>query len=95
MPIYEYKCEKCRKRLEIMQKITDRPLTICPSCGGTMKKLISNTSFMLKGTGWYKTDYAGRKGKEAKEPSGKKEKSEAPAKKESKAEAKSSSSPKK
>lgn len=41
-----------------MQKFTDEPLTTCPDCGGTMHKLISQTSFVLKGTGWYVTDYA-------------------------------------
>lgn len=70
MPIYEYRCTACGKQLEIMQKHSDEPLTVCPDCGGDMKKLISNTSFVLKGTGWYKTDYA----------SGKAEKPEAPAK---------------
>jgi len=86
MPIYEYKCEKCRKHHEIMQKITEKPLTICPSCGGAMKKLISNTSFVLKGSGWYVTDYAGKGKKETKETAGKKEKAEHTAKKESKKE---------
>jgi len=61
MPIYEYKCAKCGKLHEIMQKITDRPLTQCTECGGKMKKMISNTSFVLKGTGWYATDYAAAK----------------------------------
>lgn len=61
MPIYEYKCTKCGKQHEIMQKITDKPLTECSECGGKMKKMISNTSFVLKGTGWYATDYAGSK----------------------------------
>jgi len=65
MPIYEYACLKCRKHHEIMQKITEAPLTICPSCGGSMKKLISNTSFVLKGTGWYATDYASSKGRDS------------------------------
>ncbi len=41
-----------------MQKITENPLTDCPDCGGKMKKIISNTTFVLKGTGWYATDYA-------------------------------------
>lgn len=63
MPIYEYKCKKCSKHHEIMQKITDEPLSVCPACGGAMKKLISNTSFVLKGTGWYATDYASDKKK--------------------------------
>lgn len=44
-----------------MQRITENPLTACPDCGGKMKKMISNTSFVLKGTGWYATDYASNK----------------------------------
>jgi putative FmdB family regulatory protein len=89
MPIYEYKCAKCKKHHEIMQKITDKPLTICPSCGGTMKKMISSTSFVLKGSGWYATDYAGKGKKEAAEGTEKKEKTESSAKKEPKKEPKS------
>jgi putative FmdB family regulatory protein len=73
MPIYEYRCNKCKKHHEIMQKITESPLTICPSCGGTIKKIISSTSFVLKGSGWYATDYADKTRKEAKESTGKKE----------------------
>src|SRR3972149_7704967 len=61
MPIYEYKCQKCGI-FEITQRITDKSLGKCPTCKGKVKKLISNTSFQLKGTGWYITDYA-RKGK--------------------------------
>ncbi len=61
MPIYEYECTKCGKHHEIMQKITAKPLTECIECGGKMKKMISNTSFVLKGTGWYATDYAAGK----------------------------------
>lgn len=57
MPIYEYRCTKCNKEFEVMQKITDNPLTVCNSCGGELKKLITNTSFVLKGSGWYVTDY--------------------------------------
>lgn len=64
MPIYEYKCDGCGKELEVMQRITEEPLRSCPSCGGVMQRLISNTSFILKGTGWYATDYA-RKGSSA------------------------------
>lgn len=62
MPIYEYRCRQCGD-FEVTQKITDRPLARCPGCKGKVKKLISNTSFQLKGTGWYVTDYA-RKDKE-------------------------------
>ncbi len=58
MPIYEYNCSKCGRHHEVMQKITDQPLAVCPDCGGELKKIISNTSFVLKGTGWYVTDYA-------------------------------------
>jgi len=61
MPIYEYECTKCGKHHEIIQKITAKPLTECTECGGKMKKMISNTSFVLKGTGWYATDYAAGK----------------------------------
>ncbi|MGE5300413.1 MAG: FmdB family zinc ribbon protein [Acidobacteriota bacterium] len=61
MPIYEYECEKCGKHHEIMQKITASPLTDCPECGGKLKRMISNTSFVLKGTGWYATDYPSNK----------------------------------
>src|ERR1043165_7952114 len=60
MPIYEYQCEKCGT-FEATQRITDKPLAKCPTCKAKVKKLISNTSFQLKGTGWYVTDYA-RKG---------------------------------
>jgi putative FmdB family regulatory protein len=62
MPIYEYQCDKCGT-FEITQRITEKPLAKCPTCKSRVKKLISNTSFQLKGTGWYITDYA-RKGKE-------------------------------
>ncbi len=61
MPIYEYACSGCGKVHEIMQRITEDPLTKCPDCGGEMKKLISNTTFVLKGSGWYMTDYASNK----------------------------------
>jgi putative FmdB family regulatory protein len=58
MPTYEYRCEACENELEVTQRITDDPLQQCPSCGGHLHKLISNTSFILKGSGWYATDYA-------------------------------------
>jgi putative FmdB family regulatory protein len=58
MPIYEYRCLSCGKEHEVFQKITDEPMGACPACGGPMNKLISSTSFVLKGTGWYATDYA-------------------------------------
>ena len=74
MPIDEYACEKCGKRLEVMQRITEDTLTECSAencvnedknqeseklaCGGKLKKLISQTSFSLKGGGWYKDGYS-------------------------------------
>jgi putative FmdB family regulatory protein len=92
MPIYEYRCEKCKRHHEIMQKITEKPLSTCPSCGGAITKLISNTSFVLKGSGWYMTDYAGKDKKEAKEGADKKESPETSAKKETKKEPKAETS---
>ncbi|HYP02231.1 MAG TPA: FmdB family zinc ribbon protein [Pyrinomonadaceae bacterium] len=61
MPIYEYSCQKCRARVEVMQKITDKPLKRCKSCGGKLEKEWSATSFQFKGSGWYVTDYAAKK----------------------------------
>ena len=67
MPIYEYECLECGEKFETMQKITEEPLTSCPSCSGKVIKLVSNCSFQLKGTGWYLTDYARKsEGKEVK-----------------------------
>lgn len=57
MPVYEYQCTKCKKEFEVLQKITDETLSQCSLCGGELKKLITNTSFVLKGSGWYVTDY--------------------------------------
>jgi len=67
MPIYEYECLSCGKQCEVIQKFDDKPLNSCPDCGGDMHKLISQTSFVLKGTGWYVTDYARPERKKAKE----------------------------
>ena len=58
MPIYEYQCKSCNERHEIIQRISDEPLTHCPKCGGEMKKLISSPAIQFKGSGFYKTDYA-------------------------------------
>jgi putative FmdB family regulatory protein len=69
MPIYEYKCEKCKREIELFQKISDPPDKYKCECGGKLKRLISNSSFILKGTGWYKTDY-----KDKPKPNKKKEK---------------------
>ena len=61
MPIYEYSCGKCGAHLEVMQRITDKPLARHAKCGGKLSKEWSQTSFQLKGSGWYVTDYAGKK----------------------------------
>jgi putative FmdB family regulatory protein len=61
MPIYEYRCTSCHDEFEVTQKITAEPLKECPRCQGAVEKLISHSSFVLKGSGWYQTDYA-RKG---------------------------------
>jgi len=66
MPIYEYQCTNCGRTVEVMQKITDEPLQTCPSCKGLLRRLISQTSFQLKGSGWYATDYK-NKGKKSTE----------------------------
>ncbi len=58
MPIYEYQCAACGEVTEKWQKFSEAPLTVCPQCGGSLTKLISNCSFHLKGGGWYVTDYA-------------------------------------
>ena len=89
MPIYEYSCQKCGV-VEVTQRITEKPLAKCPKCKSKVKKLISNTSFQLKGTGWYVTDYA-RKGQngEAKSDNGSKPSSSSSSSSESKNESKS------
>lgn len=62
MPIYEYECLNCHKRTEVLQRMDAPPLASCPNCGGEVKKLISAPAFQLKGSGWYATDYGGKKG---------------------------------
>jgi putative FmdB family regulatory protein len=58
MPIYEYRCDACGNEFEEMQKFSDAPIDKCPTCGGHSQRLISHSTFVLKGTGWYVTDYA-------------------------------------
>ncbi|WP_446830533.1 FmdB family zinc ribbon protein [Candidatus Foliamicus sp.] len=58
MPIYEYECRDCGRRLDALRKISDPPLTDCPECGRpSLKKLLSAPHFRLKGSGWYETDF--------------------------------------
>ncbi len=61
MPIYEYKCKKCGKEFEMFQGIADPAAKSCKFCKGQVHKLMSVSSFHLKGSGWYATDYGGKK----------------------------------
>ena len=72
MPIYEYECTKCGNIEEALQKFSDKPLTRCGHCKGKLTKFVSQSTFHLKGSGWYVTDYA-NKSKDSDKPS-KKEK---------------------
>jgi putative FmdB family regulatory protein len=66
MPIYEYQCAECGAHKEILQRISDAPLTDCPECGKpALKKLVSAAGFQLKGTGWYVTDFRDKGAKTA------------------------------
>ena len=66
MPVYEYECKACEKVIEIQQKMADAPLTRCPDCDGPINKLMSMSSFQLKGGGWYADGYGSTKGDAAK-----------------------------
>lgn len=62
MPVYEYECSNCRKVFEVQQKMSDAPLTACPECEGAVRKLMSMSSFQLKGGGWYADGYGSASG---------------------------------
>jgi putative FmdB family regulatory protein len=64
MPIYEYVCQSCQKKTEAIQRVGERPLRICPHCGGKLKKAFSAPAIQFKGSGWYVTDYAGARGEQ-------------------------------
>lgn len=58
MPIYEYQCQSCGHQFELLQKISDEPVKICPECGkSSVQQLVSAAGFQLKGSGWYVTDF--------------------------------------
>ncbi|MBC8457688.1 MAG: zinc ribbon domain-containing protein [Deltaproteobacteria bacterium] len=76
MPIYEYECTKCGNQTEVWQKFSDPPNARCELCKGKMKKLISQSTFHLKGSGWYVTDYASKDASRRGEYKEKSEKSE-------------------
>ena len=58
MPIYEYVCGKCGQKTEVIQRVGEAPLKVCPHCGGRLKKAFSAPAIQFKGSGWYVTDYA-------------------------------------
>ena len=58
MPLYEYECDEHGHRFEVIQKFSDPPVEVCPTCGGHVHKVISSPAFQFKGSGWYVTDYA-------------------------------------
>ena len=66
MPIYEYECTRCGNVEEALQKFSDKPLSKCRHCKGKLTKLVSHSTFHLKGSGWYATDYANKSKKSAK-----------------------------
>lgn len=66
MPIYEYECESCKKRFEVIQKMSDPPLVTCSECSGKLHKLVSSPAGLrFKGSGWYINDYAKKNGQTA------------------------------
>ncbi|MCK4739218.1 MAG: zinc ribbon domain-containing protein [Deltaproteobacteria bacterium] len=92
MPLYEYQCDGCKKVFEVSQKFSDKPLTKCEECSGKLEKLMSSTSFQLKGGGWYQTEYGTKKEKpktESKNNKDKKQNSKTETKTESKIKPKS------
>jgi putative FmdB family regulatory protein len=91
MPLYEYECNQCRERVEIIQNFSDPPYAHCPKCGGTMKKLMSAPAIQFKGSGFYKTDYPSKTSGSTESSSETKSESKSATKSESKGEAKSES----
>ena len=67
MPTYEYECGGCRRVFEVKQRISEPPLTTCDACGGAVRRLLSAAPFILKGEGWYVTDYPSESRKKARE----------------------------
>jgi len=67
MPLYEYQCETCAHRFEVIQKFSDAPIAVCPKCGGPVVKLLSSPAIQFKGSGWYITDYARQGSRDSKD----------------------------
>jgi len=73
MPLYEYECDSCGHRFEVIQKFSDAPIDKCPKCGSTVHKLMSSPAIQFKGSGWYITDYARKESTSATKASNAKE----------------------
>jgi putative FmdB family regulatory protein len=65
VPTYEYECDRCHRVFEVRQRISEPPLTTCEACGGAVRRLLSPAPFILKGDGWYVTDYPSEARKKA------------------------------
>jgi putative FmdB family regulatory protein len=70
MPLYEYQCDSCEHRFEVIQKFSDAPVDTCPRCGGAVRRLLSSPAIQFKGSGWYITDYARKSGASPKSAEG-------------------------
>lgn len=95
MPLYEYECKKCKRRMEVLQGFDDAPPKGCPECDGGLERLLSAPAFQFKGSGWYVTDYArkGNGGNGKKESAGKDSSAEKTTSGESEKSEKTASSP--
>ena len=94
MPIYEYRCAECGQEHEVLQKVSEPPLTECPACGKpALKKQLSAAGFQLKGSGWYATDFKGSAKKPAEKSADAKTVAKTEAKTEVKTETKTESKP--
>jgi len=89
VPIYGYRCSNCGHQLEVMQKVSDKPLTVCPECQGKLTKLFYPAGVIFKGSGFYKTDYSSSGGA----PSGNGSSASSDGKSEGKSESKVESKP--
>jgi putative FmdB family regulatory protein len=85
MPTYEYACTECGNRLEVVQSISEAPLTTCPVCGGALRKVFSPVGIVFKGSGFYRTDSRGKPASSKRDGDGDKDKAKKPADSNSKA----------
>ena len=92
MPTYEYRCRECGNDLEVYQSFKDDPLTVCPVCGGSLRKLFGNVGISFKGTGFYKNDHGSRASSTSSDSNGSSTKSDSGS--DSKSETKTESKPK-